>query len=310
MSEIRDELVGLIFLNEIGQWVPNHIALQQLEHLGNDLIPGLIDCLTDEDTDVRKLAVELLCEARPRSNIAVPALIERLTDEDRLVRIAVMTHIADFGRIAVAAIPYLEPWLEVEPWSDDEDEYLRVVALTAIMTLDPDRTNLLPLIHEALRNDNPMVRETAREFFGKMKLEMPFDESAFKEVVRSSWLYYTACEEVEWSSKLEEGTYECDVSPVLQELWGGESDGLQVWSGFQFHLSGFFHEPGIEIEDFGTMSQSEVHSTTPQIWLRGVYFGQKFLLRIHLQPLPDCEVREVFDTFRNQVREIEDKEEE
>ena len=34
---------------------------------------------------------------------------------------------------------------------------------------------------------------------------------------------------------------------VMQECWGGEDDGKRVWSGFDFHQSGFFHEQAVNI---------------------------------------------------------------
>lgn len=159
MSDIRDELCRLIRLNEQEQFVPHDIALEQLGSFGDDLIPGLVGCLGDGHPDVRRLAVALLGEARPRSNSAVPAMIERLTDEDWLVAVAVMTYIGDFGPLAVAAIPNVVPWLE------SPNEYLRILAATTIMKLDPSRTEFLPRIRAATMSDHPVARDTAREFF-------------------------------------------------------------------------------------------------------------------------------------------------
>ena len=108
MTAIRDELNRLLSIHFGELWVPTETALQELEHFGDDLIPGLIDCLEDPDEDLRRLAVTLLAETRPRSNAAVPQLIELLNDEDMLV--AVLTHIADFGPLAVGAVLYAGHW--------------------------------------------------------------------------------------------------------------------------------------------------------------------------------------------------------
>ena len=99
MTAIRDELNRLLSIHFGELWVPTGEALEEVEHFGDDLIPGLIDCLGDADDDIRRLAVTLLGETRPRSNAAVPALIELLNDEDLLVKVAVLTHIADFGSV-------------------------------------------------------------------------------------------------------------------------------------------------------------------------------------------------------------------
>jgi HEAT repeat protein len=156
---IRDELCRFIRMNEEEKWVPAHLALQQLEERFGNPVPGLIECLDDGHPDVRHLAVELLGEARAES--AIPAIIGRLNDEDWLVQVAVVFHIRFFGTLAAGAIPLLEPWLE------SPNEYLRLLAATAIVTLDPSRTELLPGIWDARTSDNPCVRALATEFFGE-----------------------------------------------------------------------------------------------------------------------------------------------
>ena len=159
LPSIRDELCRFIRLNEQEQMFPHDIALEQLERFGKDLIPGLIECLADGHPDVRRLAVALLSEARPRSNFAVPALIERLSDEDWLVVTSVIFHIGDFGSLAAAAIPHVEPWL------GSPNEYLRILAATTIVKLDQSRTEFLPRIRAAMNSNHPVARDMARAFF-------------------------------------------------------------------------------------------------------------------------------------------------
>ena len=159
MLSIRDELCRFIRLNEQDQWVCSGDALEQIERFGDDLIPGLIECLADGHPDVRHQAVRLVAAARPRSNSAVPALIERLEDEDWLIAVAVMTHIGDFGPMAAAAIP------EVTKWLESPNEYLRVLAATTIVKLDPSRTEFLPSIRDAMNSDDLTVQSFARDFF-------------------------------------------------------------------------------------------------------------------------------------------------
>lgn len=301
---IHDELMRFIKLNQQEEYVPIHQALQELEHFGDCLIPGLVECLRDDNPEIRCLAVELLVEARPRSDSAVPELIDRLAhDDDRLVQIAVLTSIGDFGPVAAAAIPHLHPWL------DSEREYLRILAATAVLTLDPYRTELLHEIRPALKSDDPNVQGVAREFFSKTQATMPFDEDAFQEAVRSNWNYHSPCDQVEWRCDLlDDGTWEITVSPVFQQIWAGVDDGKKVWAGFDFHAFGFSQEPGVEVLDFGAMSFCLDHNPTPFIGLKGRYFGQHFVLHIHLEPLPESAIREVLDTVTKQVRPVEDTE--
>lgn len=160
LPSIRDELCRFIWLNEQERWEETCNALEQLEHFGDELIPGLIQCLSDGNPDVRHQAVNLLGAAGPRSNVAVPDLIESLNDEDWLIVTSTMFHLGAFGPLAAAAIPQIEPWLE------SPNEFIRLQAATTIVKLDPDRKEFLPMIWEATESDHPVVKSFARDFFG------------------------------------------------------------------------------------------------------------------------------------------------
>ncbi len=161
MLSIRDDLCRFIRMNEQEQWEQSCDAQKDLERFGDGLIPGLIECLEDGHPDVRHLAVTLLAAARPRSDVAVPNLIERLADEDWLIVTSTIFHLGDFGPLAAAGIPQIEPWLE------SPNEYLRLLAATTIVKLDPSRTEFLPMIRQATKSDHPVVRSSALDFFGE-----------------------------------------------------------------------------------------------------------------------------------------------
>lgn len=161
---IRDELCRIIRLNELERCIDASEGLAQLDGKYSErVIPGLIDCLKDGNPDIRRWAVRLLAAARPRSNMAVPHLIELLHDEDWLVTVCLMTLIGDFGALAVAAIPYVEPWIE------SPNEYLRVLAATTILKIDPLRTEFLPLIQRAAESEHPVAQSLAQEFLDLMQ---------------------------------------------------------------------------------------------------------------------------------------------
>ncbi len=159
LTTIRDELCRFIRLNEQERWEQTCDALEQLEHFGDELIQGLIECLSDGNPDVRHQAVRLLGAARPRSDVAVPDLIERLNDDDWLIVTSTMFHLGAFGPLAAAAIPQIEPWLE------SPNEFIRLQAATTIVKLDPDRKEFLPRIWDATESDHPVVKSFARDFF-------------------------------------------------------------------------------------------------------------------------------------------------
>ena len=160
LTTIRDELCRFIWLNEQERWEETCNALEQLEHFGDELIPGLIECLRDGNPDVRHQAVRLLGAARPRSNVAVSDLIGMLQDEDWLIVTSTMFHLGAFGPLAVAAIPQIEPWLQ------SPNEFISLQAAATILKLDPDRKEFLPMIWEATESDHPVVKSFARDFFG------------------------------------------------------------------------------------------------------------------------------------------------
>jgi HEAT repeat protein len=163
-DDIHQELLRLIALNNAEQWVPEHIAFQQLDYYGDRLIPGLIECLGDDDAEVRRLAVALLSEGRPRSDVAVPALIERLTDEDHLVRNSAVWCLMEFGDAGRPAIPALKRLLD-----DDCEPYFRLGVAGAISRIAPEDPAALPVLIEGLRNPLGIHRATACEFLGERR---------------------------------------------------------------------------------------------------------------------------------------------
>lgn len=163
MTEIRQELLNLIALNNAEQWVPEDIAFQQLlDRHGDRLVLGLIECLTDEDAEVRRLAVNLLDEAGLAATPALPAVIQMVADADRLVRLAAAHCLEKFGPQAVGAVPLLLPWLH------DENDYIKLLAAVTILKIDPTkRDELLPFIQAATTSNNPMVQGFAEEFLNE-----------------------------------------------------------------------------------------------------------------------------------------------
>lgn len=301
MNMIRNELLRLVRLCEEPNQILDDIALQELEHYGDDLLPGLIACLTDSDSRVRYWAVNLIGEMRPRPRVALPFLFDRLADEDSLVLEAVIYHITKMGPIAAAAIPHLESWI------DGDDEYQSVHAVIIILSLDPNRTELVDIIRAGLKSNDRFVRCLARSYFGRTKTPLPFDVAAFQEVIRLRWDYHSPCEQVHWSNEQQEdGTWRISASPVFQEVWSGADDGKRVWSAFVVSLGGISQEPGMEFNNFYAISQRIGRFPTPLVEVTGEYFGVPFILDIHLKPIPHSEAKELLDPVRQEVRAIEE----
>jgi len=164
MTEIRKELERLIALNHAEQWVPNHIAFQQLlERHGDRIISGLIECLPEEDPEVRQLAAGLLEEAGKRAEPAVHELTLRLTAEDRSVVVTAMFALKRLAPFARSAIPALKELMA------NHEPHLRIVAAGTIGKIAPEDPSTVPILVAALDDPDSLNRATACEFLGERK---------------------------------------------------------------------------------------------------------------------------------------------
>ncbi len=164
MTEIRKELERLIALNYAEQWVPNHIAFQQiLERHGDRIIAGLIECLPDEDAEVRQMAAGLLEEAGKRAEPAVHELTLRLTDEDRSVVVTAMFALKRLAQFARSALPTLKVLMA------NHEPHLRIVAAGTIGKIAPEDPSTVPILVAALDDPNSLNRAAACEFLGERR---------------------------------------------------------------------------------------------------------------------------------------------
>lgn len=164
MNPIRQELQRLIDLNAAVRWIPEHIAFGQLlDQFGNGLIPGLVECVGDEDDEIRKLAITLLDVAGDAAKDAVPVLVLAVDDADQLVRIAAAHCLAKFGPLAVAAVPSLLPWLQ------DDHPYVRLLAAVTILRVAPaSGKDAVPVVKAAMAEGDPAMKELIREFLAEI----------------------------------------------------------------------------------------------------------------------------------------------
>ena len=117
------------------------------------IVAALAEALSEEDDQVRLLAVEILRELGPKAELVLPAMIRALEDEDRIVRMAALEPVASFGRKAVGAVPVLEKWLS------SDDQFSRVSAAGHIVMIERSRADdMLPVQAEALSSENTMIR--------------------------------------------------------------------------------------------------------------------------------------------------------
>lgn len=129
----------------------------------------------------------------------------------------------------------------------------------------------------------------------------------FKQAVERHWQHHAMCQHLLW--KVEQGI-DCDqieIAPVFQEVVGGEQDGMTVWSGFRFDFSSFLAERGVLVDGLLASSYCQGCSETPHMLIKGSYFGESFLLKLHLEPIPNSEPVEIIDTLKKETRAIKEK---
>lgn len=131
-----------------------------------------------------------------------------------------------------------------------------------------------------------------------------FGITEFKQVVERHWHHHAPCHHLLWRVTESDKGEQIEVSPVYQEVVGGEQDGQRVWSGFGFDVSGFVAERGVLVQSVVASSYCVECSQTPYVGIKGMYLGKPFGLRLHLEPIPDTPPVEVIDTIKMQLRDI------
>jgi len=129
------------------------ITLRALQKYGDDLIPALVDALSDPDEAVREVVMRLFWEMDSDDESVLPAMIKALKDGNRTIRIAAAGIVPRFGKKAVAAIPILETWI------GSNDELNRTLAAGGILVIDPTKTDeLLSVLIDALESDDDGIK--------------------------------------------------------------------------------------------------------------------------------------------------------
>lgn len=138
-------------------------ALESLAPHDESVVSALAKALSDNDDEVRLLAVEILGELGPKAEPVLPAMIRALEDEDRIVRIAALPPVAAFGEKAKAAVPILEKWIS------SDDDFSRVSAAGHILMVDPSRSDdMMPELMKALASENTVIQRQARWLLGEL----------------------------------------------------------------------------------------------------------------------------------------------
>lgn len=123
--------------------------------------------------------------------------------------------------------------------------------------------------------------------------------------IQENWQHHVPCLHINMQAfwNAEHQAWQVKAAPVFQEVRGGESDGMKVWSGFLFDLGDFGRSPGVWIQEQAVASSCNHCTAYPKLLVKGRFEGHPFILHILLEPPADTEVVEVVDTLRQEVRE-------
>ena len=136
----------------------------------------------------------------------------------------------------------------------------------------------------------------------------PFNAAAFKSLVEKHWTYHRICHHLNWRmERVGEKLMQFEAAPVYQDVLGGAGDGMRVWSAYSMRLSEFLADPDIDVIEFSYQSYCVECAPTALFGVRGRYKGQEFLLKLHLEPIPNSEPVEVIDTLKNETRAIKER---
>lgn len=118
------------------------------------------------------------------------------------------------------------------------------------------------------------------------------------------WQHHGPCESINFKCTLtQEGNFwMVHAAPAYQEVFGGEQDGEQVWTGFIFEAGEFSRESGLWIQDFAVASHCSACESYPKIMFKGKFRGHNVMVYIMLEPDKNTSCVEILDTIKQEIR--------
>lgn len=127
-------------------------------------------------------------------------------------------------------------------------------------------------------------------------------------LIEKHWRHHGPCMSIHFDARHtpENEAWEIEAAPAFQEVFGGEQDGQQVWTGFVFEAGEFSKETGLWLQDFAVASQCAACCPRPKVMLKGKYRGHNVFVTIRLEPEKGTEPAELLDTITKEVRPKEE----
>jgi HEAT repeat protein len=133
-------------------------VLDDAKTLPPDALPVLVQSLKDPNAKVRRNVASALDVYESKGTAALSALIPALKDSDRDVRFEVLDAITSMGTWGKEALPHIS-----EVIRKDSDPGIRRQALRSLEWIDPEGRTSVPVLLEALRDQDAEVRQMSLE---------------------------------------------------------------------------------------------------------------------------------------------------
>lgn len=127
-------------------------------------------------------------------------------------------------------------------------------------------------------------------------------------LIEKHWHYHSPCKSISFDARYSPDVrgWEIEASPVRQEVFGGEQDGQQIWTGFIFEAGEFSKETGLWLQDFAVASQCAACCPRPKMMMKGKFRGHNVFVTIALEPQKGSAPTELLDTITKEVRPKEE----
>lgn len=127
-------------------------------------------------------------------------------------------------------------------------------------------------------------------------------------LIAKYWRHHGPCNSIHFDARYlpDSLVWEVEASPAFQEVFGGEQDGQQVWTGFIFEAGEFSRETGLWLQDFAVASQCAACCPRPKMMMKGKFRGHNVFVTIALEPQKGTAPAELLDTIKREVRPKED----
>jgi HEAT repeat protein len=157
------------------------VSLWLLNREAKKAVQALSQRLRDENETVCTTAAFALAAIGPDAGAAVPELIAALEHKTEALHARAAYTLGEIGQAAAEAVPALNRLLARE---DTETIATRFQAARALWAIAQQTKDILPVLAEALKDEDPDLNRQAAETLAKMAAKLPAADAALKQQLR------------------------------------------------------------------------------------------------------------------------------